>query len=216
MLNLPRSTEFNRRVPKQMFYENLEISPEVKRLFVEQIRAVIWANKLSAQTMNIAAGQTVQEIEVLHLKLSGTALDDKVLTLMDKKIPYHILYLLESAEGLFRLQIAYKEQSGGQNAFQVKRNFATPWQALEEFSLPLAALDMDSLYEGIVRYVAGGELADKAGSLDLKGAVEQSEEQERLKKQIVKLKAKMRQEKQLARQMKLRREIQELERNVNK
>ena len=39
MLNLPSSTEFGRRVPKQKFYEHLDVSPEVKRLFIDQIRA---------------------------------------------------------------------------------------------------------------------------------------------------------------------------------
>ena len=38
MLGLPQSTEFNRRIPKQKFYENLIISPTLKRVFVEQIR----------------------------------------------------------------------------------------------------------------------------------------------------------------------------------
>ena len=40
MLGLPKSTEFNRRIPKQKFYENLTVSPAVKRIFVEQIRVI--------------------------------------------------------------------------------------------------------------------------------------------------------------------------------
>ena len=41
MLGLPKSTEFNRRIPKQKFYENLTVSPALNRVFVEQIK-VIW------------------------------------------------------------------------------------------------------------------------------------------------------------------------------
>ena len=37
MLDFPKSTAFGRRFPKQKFYENLDVSPEVKRLFVEQV-----------------------------------------------------------------------------------------------------------------------------------------------------------------------------------
>ena len=40
MLGLPQSTEFNRRIPKQKFYEKLEVSPAVKRAFVEQIKII--------------------------------------------------------------------------------------------------------------------------------------------------------------------------------
>ena len=44
MLNLPSSTEFGRRVPKQKFYEHLDVSPEVKRLFIDQIKPVSYTH----------------------------------------------------------------------------------------------------------------------------------------------------------------------------
>ena len=43
MLELPKTTEFGRRVPKQKFYEHLDVSSEVKRLFAEQIRLITGA-----------------------------------------------------------------------------------------------------------------------------------------------------------------------------
>ena len=33
MLGFPASTEFNKRIPKQKFYENLEVSPALRRVF---------------------------------------------------------------------------------------------------------------------------------------------------------------------------------------
>lgn len=109
MLRLPKSTEFGRKISKQKFYAHLDVSPEIKRLFVEQIKLITWANKLSPQTMNLAAGHTVQEIEVFHIKLTGPELDKRALELMDKQIPYHILFLLEREDGMARLTISYKE-----------------------------------------------------------------------------------------------------------
>lgn len=47
--------------------------------------------------------------------------------------------------------------------------------------------------------------------MSLKEAVEQTQQREKLEKQIAQLKAKMKKEKQLGRQMKLRREIMRLE-----
>lgn len=38
MLGLPKSTEFNKRIPKKKFYEQLEVTPEIKRVFVDQIK----------------------------------------------------------------------------------------------------------------------------------------------------------------------------------
>ena len=47
MLNLPSSTEFGRRVPRQKFYEHLDVSPEVKRLFIDQIKLITWGKQSS-------------------------------------------------------------------------------------------------------------------------------------------------------------------------
>ena len=86
MLGLPKSTEFSRRIPKQKFYENLTISPALKRIFVEQIRVIWWRNKIAPSTMNLAAGETVTEIEVFEVCLSAPQLDEAVLRQIDNLI----------------------------------------------------------------------------------------------------------------------------------
>ncbi|WP_286725322.1 DUF4391 domain-containing protein, partial [Pelotomaculum sp. PtaB.Bin117] len=94
MIDLPKSTVFNRRIPKQKFYENLSVTAELKRIFVEQINVIYWRNKISPTTVNIAAGETVAEIEVIEIRLNQPGLDKRVLQLIDREIPYHILFLL--------------------------------------------------------------------------------------------------------------------------
>lgn len=214
MLNLPQSTEFGRRVPKQKFYEHLDVSPEVKRLFVEQLKLITWANKLSPQTMNLAPGQDVTEIEVFHLRLQGQELDSRVPELMDKQIPYHILFLLERPDGMAQLWVTYKETAQtGDNAFRLRQSYHTDWTALADLTVPLTALNMDGLYEGIVRSIAGEVLAAPQTE-SLKEAVEQTLEREKRQRQIEQLQAKMKKEKQLERQMEIRREIRRLEKTV--
>ena len=65
MLGLPKSTEFNKRIPKQKFYDNLTVSPTLKRSFVDQIRIIYWANKIAPSIVNLAEGKNVTEIEVI-------------------------------------------------------------------------------------------------------------------------------------------------------
>ena len=48
MLGLPVSTEFNKRIPKQKFYENIAVTPAMKKAFVEQIKIIYWRNKIAA------------------------------------------------------------------------------------------------------------------------------------------------------------------------
>lgn len=85
MLGFPVSTEFNKRIPKQKFYENLDVSPTLRRVFVDQIRIVYWRNKLAASTLNIAAGEAVTEIEVFEVRLNEPLLDEAVLKQIDKE-----------------------------------------------------------------------------------------------------------------------------------
>lgn len=92
MIGLPKSTEFNRRIPKQKFYENLSVSSTLKRIFVEQIKGIWWRNKIAATTINLAAGETVTEIEIFEICLSAPLLNETVLRQIDKEIPYHILF----------------------------------------------------------------------------------------------------------------------------
>lgn len=87
MLGLPERTEFNKRIPKQKFYENIDIPHTLKRVFVDQIRIIYWRNKLAATTMNIAAGEEVTEIEVFEVRVQEPQFDEAVLRRLTKRFP---------------------------------------------------------------------------------------------------------------------------------
>lgn len=90
----PKTTESNTRIPKNKFYANLELTPAVKKAFVDQIKAIHWRNKIAPSTSNIEAGTSVKELEVLEISLNCGELDEAVLRTIDRQIPYHILFLL--------------------------------------------------------------------------------------------------------------------------
>ena len=213
MLGLPKSTEFNRRIPKQKFYENLTISSALKRIFVEQIRVIWWRNKIAPATMNLAVGEAVTEIEVFEVCLSAPQLDEAVLRQIDKEIPYHILFLLEY-EGKYQAWTAYKEATGsGTNAFKVGSYYHTDW--MEEAALPLKldGLNTDKVYENIYRQIAGEALTSGAGET-LKESVERDTRRQELEKQIAALQVKVRRERQLNKQVQLNAELKRLKKEL--
>ena len=79
MLELPKSTEYGKRIPKQKFYEHMAISPQLKRIFVEQVKAIQWRHKLATSTFNVGVGQEVTEIEVFEITLTRPQLDEALL-----------------------------------------------------------------------------------------------------------------------------------------
>ena len=213
MLGLPKSTEFNLRIPKQKFYENLTISSALKRIFVEQIRVIWWRNKIAPATMNLAVGEAVTEIEVFEVCLSAPQLDEAVLRQIDKEIPYHILFLLEY-EGKYQAWTAYKEATGsGTNAFKVGSYYHTDW--MEEAALPLKldGLNTDKVYENFVRQIAGEALTSGAGET-LKESVERDTRRQELEKQIAALQVKVRRERQLNKQVQLNAELKRLKKEL--
>ena len=213
MLGFPVSTEFNKRIPKQKFYENLDVSPALRRVFVDQIRIVYWRNKLAASTLNIAAGEVVSEVEVFEVRLNEPQLDEAVLKQIDKEIPYHILFIL-TCDGKAQAWIGYKEAAAsGSNAFKVNRYYHTDWMPEDELQLRIDGLNMDAVYESLVRQIAGDKLQADSGE-SLKESVERDEKIKNLKKQIEVIQGKIRKEKQLNVQMKLNGELKKLKKEL--
>lgn len=210
MLRLPKTTEFNKRIPKQKFYENLEISPAIKKVFVNQVKTIYWRNKIATTTLNLAAGTYVTEIEVFEVKLLEQTMDERVLKQMDKEIPYHILFLLEY-QGKYQAWIGYKEaSSSGTVAFKVNKYYHTEWIEEDELPVKLEGLDVDSVYENFVKQIAGDKLQTAVEGESLKDTIAREEEKEALRKQIANLQAKIKKEKQLNIQMKLNKELKNL------
>lgn len=209
MLGLPKSTEFNKRIPKQKFYENLSVTPAMKTAFTEQIKSIYWRNKLAATTLNLAPGKLVTEIEVFEIRLTSPDLDEDILRLIDREIPYHILFLLEY-DRKYQAAMGYKEaSSSGKAAFKVERYYRTEWLTEEELSLHLEGLTIDAVYENFIRQIAGNRLVGNENTT-LKESVEQQKQREQIEKQIVALETKMKKEKQLNRKMELKAEIKKL------
>lgn len=206
MLGLPKSTEFNKRIPKQKFYENLSVTSAMKTAFTEQIKSIYWRNKLAATTLNLAPGKLVTEIEVFEIRLTSPDLDEDILRLIDREIPYHILFLLEY-DRKYQAAMGYKEaSSSGKAAFKVERYYRTVWLTEEKLSLHLEGLTIDAVYENFIRQIAGDRLVGNENTT-LKESVEQQKQREQIEKQIAALETKMKKEKQLNRKMELKAEI---------
>lgn len=215
MFGFPKTTEFNRRIPKQKFYEHLEVTPALRKVFVEQIRTIYWRNKLATDTTNLAAGNTVTELEVFEIQLNQSTLDEAVLRQIDREIPYHILFVLTYGDKA-QAWIGYKEAAAsGTAAFKVDRYYRTEWTVADKLSLRLEGLNMDAVYEGLVRQIAGDALTG-AGGETLKEAVDRSKERAALEKKITALEKKLRNEKQFNRQVEMNAELKQLRRNLER
>lgn len=214
MLGLPKTTEFNKRIPKQKLYDNINVSPTLKRVFVDQVKVIYWKNKIATTTTNLAAGKYVTELEVFEIKLNSPLQDDSLLRQIDKSIPYHILFLLEYQEK-YQAWIGYKEAiQSSTNAFKVNNYFHTDWLKEDELSLKLDGLNLDTVYENYVYQIAGNDLQPN-NNQSLQDTIEIEEKRKTIQKQIETLQTKIRKEKQFNNQIQLNAELKKLKKELD-
>lgn len=208
MLDLPATTYFGKRIPKQKFYDHLSVTPEIRRCFTEQISAIVWKNKIAPQTANVSAGENVNELEVFEIRLNQPELNRAVLQLIDREIPYHILFIL-TCEGKERAVIGYKETAqSGNSAFKVTAYYETPW--LDSVSLRMEGRSMDAVYENFVRQAAGFSKSEEP----LRETIARAEQCKKLQRQIDALQKKVDNEKQFNRRVELNGQLKALRKQM--
>ena len=143
----------------------------------------------------MSTGQTVQEIEVFEVQLRQKSLDTRVLSAIAQAIPYKILFVLTFGGEAQ----AWIEASG--------TFYNTAWSALDDFTIRLEGLNLDSVYENLARQIAADHL-DGAG--DLAEAVDRDRRRQKLEREIAVLERRILHEKQFNRQVEMNNELKQL------
>lgn len=70
-LGLPSTVLVGRAMPKKVFYEHLKTTTAIKDEFVHRINRIEMIAAIKETSVHIPAGETVAEIDVLGMQLSG-------------------------------------------------------------------------------------------------------------------------------------------------
>lgn len=211
MIVFPKSTLVGKPVPKTAFYKNLEVNAKMKQRFVDSVESITWTAKLAPSTLSVADGKTVHEITVFRMVLKKEEVPSDVLTLIDKQMPRHTLFLLQHDDA-FCLLVNYKEWHDAANTrFDIVKTFQTGWTSADKLSLSLDGQDMDAVYSAIVKQVAGADITSEAK--DIHTAVAQTKEQEALRQKIAAHEAKIAKERQPKKKFELHQQLVKLKEN---
>lgn len=217
MLDFPKSTVFNKRIPKQKFYQKLSMSSNLEQQFMKEIDTIHWKNKLSPDTINISTGTNVTEIEVFEITLKNQYISKNIIEVIDREIPYHIVFVLRH-KNLSQIWISFKEDSKSREGkFKVDSYYKTDWLKYDDLSLQIEGLNLDKIYENFILQVAGDKLRLKIDNeqLTIKEAVEKAKEKKRLEALIIKLENKIKNEKQFNQQVKLIGELRKIKEKLS-
>lgn len=194
MITFPESTIVGKTVPKAAFYKNLEVNTRMKQHFVDDVASVTWVAKIAPSTLNVTDGKTVHEITVFRMALKKEEVPSDVLTLIDKQMPRHTVFMLQYDDKQC-LYVNYKEwHDAEQRQFDIVKTYQTAWMKDADIVLAIEGSTMDAVFSSFVRQIAGGLL--DANRTDLHTAVMADKEREQLQKSINILERQMRKEKQ--------------------
>lgn len=123
----PKTTEVNRTLPKSKLYEQGKVNAAIRELFVTQVEQITWANKLSAQTLNIEAHEQIKEIQIFSIVLKGDELSDDVLQTIDRAILHPIIFEVISHSQNMRTTACFKEV-GINGGVTLSEYYCSRWQ----------------------------------------------------------------------------------------
>src|SRR3954463_11627012 len=101
LIQWPETARVDRVIPKERLYAEASAGAALKQRFVDEVQRVRWAFKLGEESLRLAPGQTVTEIQVFIVDLKGSNLDNSVLASIDKAIPSQIIFELRREDGLW-------------------------------------------------------------------------------------------------------------------
>ena len=213
MITFPESTLVGKTVPKTAFYKNLEVNARMKQRFVDDVASVTWVAKIAPSTLNVTDGKMVHEITVFRMVLKNSDVPSDVLTLIDKQMPRHTVFLLQY-EDKQSLYVNYKEwHDAEQRQFDIVKTYQTAWVKDAVIVLNIEASTMDAGFSSFVRQVADGLL--DVDTKDLHTAVMADKEREQLQKSINILEQQMLKEKQPRKRFEMHQRLVKMKAKLN-
>ena len=180
MLGLPKSTEMKKQLPKTAIYAKFTMNAAAKEKFDADISRLTIVNEISKTTSAIAAGSNVSSFYVLLISLKRKEYSETTIAQISKLINQNMLLILE-----------YEDTA--KLAIYRTKHITTDWKPTAELSIKLKGLDLDAVWDNIVKEIEGGEWND---GLSVEENLSTHEQIEQIKKQIAALEKKARAERQ--------------------
>ena len=195
-MNLPKTCEVSRFIAKKKFYEHTNMSETIKNSFVNDIEKITWDYKLAPDTLNLSKTDNVIEIEIFTINLSNKNIPNSVLKVINKSIPYKILFNLicdnDYCYALIENDTIYN----------------TNWN--EEIDFQFNGLNLENVWNNIIKEII--KETDNNSSIDV--ILDNKNKIDELKSKINKLKIQADREKQFNRQIELDHKIKKLNKEL--
>ena len=199
MFGFPSSTEIKKQLPKKAIYDKFDMSASQRERFDADISRIDISAMVSSKTVPaLSEGEEVKEIYLLNIQLKRKEYDAKNIVMLSKLISQKMVCALE-----------YEEEV--QFAIYHTKLISAAWTPVEEAKLLLSGLNLDSVWDNIVKLI--GHIEVQEGNT-LTEQIKADEEQAKLLAQIKSLERKMANEKQPRRKREYFEQIKNLKKSL--
>jgi hypothetical protein len=193
---LPSQSKIQKFVPKNIFFSKAVVNTKLKKEFTDKIQKITWKYKLAEDTIGIPKTESTQEIQIFEIQLKEQTIPKNVLKLIDRSIPYPILYVF-----VFETHIAYGITLKGDRR---QNYYFSDWD--EELAFDFFGITLEKVYQGIVRQFIRG-MPEKKGDFAI--IIETDRRKKALEKEMAALKNKVKNEKQFHKKVELHKVLQD-------
>jgi hypothetical protein len=202
-LNLPKKALVNKFIAKTKFYDKATLGKKLKEEFIDKIQKITWKYKLAEDTIGIEKTDSVIEIQVFQIELKEQVIPKNVLKLIDKFIPYPILY-----QFIYKNNFAYginlKNSDIGHDYY------FSDWNIAIKFDFN--AINLEKLYQKLIQAFIDDDIKQQG---DFETVITTDQQIKRLESEIQALGSKVKREKQFNRQLELNKILQEKQKQMD-
>lgn len=192
---LPKESFVNKFIAKNKFYEKANLNAKLQKEFVDKIQKIIWKYKLAESTIGIAKTEAVTEIQVFEIELKEQVIPKNVLNVIDKNIPYQILYCFVYMDNV-AYGITLKENT------RVDNYYFSDWN--EDITFDFTGIDLEKIYQKLVKAFIRHEVQNQKNFSDIIGL---DKKVKLLETEISSLEGKVSKEKQFNRKVEINKDL---------
>ena len=188
---LPQNAFVNKFVAKSKFYERASLSTKLQNEFINKIKKITWKYKLAEETIGVPKTDTVTEIQIFDIELKEQVIPKNVLKIIDKAIPYQILYRF-----IYNNCVAYGITLKESN--KAEKYYFKEWDEKVEFDF--TGINLEKIYQKLVKAFIRKKALVK---YDFKLQIDLDHKIEDLEKNIYTIEKKIKKEKQFNRKVEM-------------
>jgi hypothetical protein len=208
VIEFPQSAAYGKKIPfVQLKKQGLPAR------YSEWMKSLVWAYKLSPATMNLAATESVREIEVMDLTLKEKCSTLRTLATLisaiDRLIPSPIVFRVFDEDGEGR-GVAFNLKASGGALYGTSDVFRL-FRAEGDVAIPSGVIDLESFFKNLAASVVGMTVVPDETLKDLDARHYRAES---LRADLAEIERKLSKESQLDRKYVLAKEKQRIEQEI--